>query len=245
MKSASINDISVEIIGHGRDIDEGGRFNGKNLWLYDKLSELNDDEIVMCVDAFDVIFLTDEHEIKQKFLKMDTPILYGAEKALAGSRYDTPTHRTLLRLSGNHYYKYLNSGVVIGYAKNLVDMFGSILKKYKRLGKWETCSQGWGAKYYASNPKKISLDYMNELIWTDIFYGGETWPATTKSWERHVNKTLGFMENEYFPKNFINGRLRNERTDSFPSVLHIPTNKYMSPVTDFIFENVYCYEKPI
>ena len=79
---------------------------------------------------------------------------------------------------------------------------------------------------------------MNEPIWTDIFYGGETWPTTTKSWKRHVNKTLGFMENEYFPKNFINGRLRNERTDSFPSVLHIPTNKYMSPVTDFIFENI-------
>ena len=67
LNSAKINNIEIIPIGEGLDINDGGRFNGKNLWLYEELLKLDDDEIIMCVDAFDVIFLSDETEIKQSF----------------------------------------------------------------------------------------------------------------------------------------------------------------------------------
>lgn len=106
-KSAELNNIKIEPIGEGRDINEGGRFNGKNLWLYEELLKLDDDEIIMCVDAFDVIFLSDETEIKQKFLKMKTPILYGAERQSAGCFHGDV--KKLRKLASRSKYKFFNS----------------------------------------------------------------------------------------------------------------------------------------
>ena len=73
LDSAKLQNIEIETIGGGRDIHEGGNYNGKNLWLYEKVCELDENEIVVCTDSFDVIYLTNADEIKQKFLKMNTP----------------------------------------------------------------------------------------------------------------------------------------------------------------------------
>lgn len=239
-ESAELNNIKIEPIGEGCDINEGGRFNGKNLWLYDKLLQLEDDEIVMCVDAFDVIFLADENEIKQKFLKMETPILYGAERQSAGCfRGDV---KKLRKLASHSKYKFLNSGVLIGYVKNLKKKFETMKTfeiKNTRRNRWVSYNQGLSARYYVQNTNEVKLDYEHDIIWTEIFYDNVSWPPTDELWNTHTLDTISKLKNEYFPKNLINGRLRNELTNTFPCVLHIPTNKHMSSVTDFIFYYIY------
>lgn len=240
LNSAKINNIEIIPIGEGLDINDGGRFNGKNLWLYEELLKLDDDEIIMCVDAFDVIFLSDETEIKQKFLKMKTPILYGAEMQAAGCF--RPDYRILRKLGKDFKRKYLNSGVVIGYVKNLKKKFET-MKTFKirntRRHQWVSYNQGLSARYYIQNTNEVKLDYENDIIWTDIFYDSISWPPTDELWDKHRLDTILKLKNEYFPKNLINGRLRNEFTNTFPCVLHIPTNKHMSSITDLIFEYIY------
>ena len=54
LDSAKLQNIEIETIGGGRDIHEGGNYNGKNLWLYEKVCELDENEIVVCTDSFDV-----------------------------------------------------------------------------------------------------------------------------------------------------------------------------------------------
>ena len=240
IKSARINNITVEIIGHGRDINEDGKLCGKNIWLYEKLQELNENEIIMCTDAFDVIYLASEGEILKKFKSLNTRILFGAETHLAGLRYNSTDHKKIMKLAKNETYKYLNSGVVIGYVSDLKKMYKNLIYDVKNIPKWKWSNdQGYVSKRYANKKEPIKLDFKKELIWTDIFYDKPNWPVSDKKWELHVKELKVKMTDNYLPNNFKNGRLRNEKTNTFPCILHVPTNKHMSSVTDLIFEHIY------
>jgi hypothetical protein len=235
--SAKSFEISVEVIGHGRNLNEGGLFKGKNDWLYERLCELDDDEIVVCTDAYDVIYLSSPSEIEEKFLKMKTPILYGAGYFLVCC--NSNDRKYMDKLANGAFYKYLNSGVVIGYAKNLKLMFEEI-ELYKPPSRPHvTYDQGFITKYYINNSNSMKLDYDTEIIWNDMF-NYEQWPnkARGRRWNNLVNKLIDEMENEYFDENFIDGRLRNKNTKNFPCILHIPGDKYMTRFTDYLVEKL-------
>lgn len=237
LKSAKSNNISIETIGEGRDINEGGVFNGKNIWLYEKLKSVNDDEIVVCTDAFDVIYLTNENEIYTKFVELNKPIIYGAERY--GACGNTRIYKKMRSLNKLNNLKYLNAGVVIGYAKHLRILMSDIMDDMKKLSwKW-SCDQGYIMRRYTQDQSIIGLDYYQEIFWTDIFYDKEYWPPNEESWRRHISNTFPRLEKNYIPKNLINGRLRNDQTNTFPCILHVPTNKYMSSITDLIFNYTY------
>lgn len=216
MQSATMHGISVEPIGVGRELDEGGDYNGKNLWLYERVCELDDDELVVCTDAFDVIYLTDAREIEEKFLAMNAPIVFSAEYWYDHHFSEYKTHYK--RLGKDRHFKYLNSGCMIGYAKNIKEMFEVIFEyDYEDKEDDVTCDQGFIGKYFVENPGKIKLDYECRIFWTDVVF--QYFRNMNKLRRKHIiNSGLDRLRNEIYQ----NGRLYNQITNTNPCIFHGP-----------------------
>ena len=149
-----------------RNIHEGGNLYAKNIWLYEKVCELPDDETVVCTDAFDVIYLARVDEIKQKFLKMNAKIVYSVDHRYA---HQLPEFRSFFdEMANNKHFKYLNSGGIIGYAKNIKNMFEVILQyNFDRSNK-KLNDQTLVGRYVAENSEMVTLDYDCQIFWTDF-----------------------------------------------------------------------------
>lgn len=102
-------------------------FGQKTSAIRDYLIGLPEDEVVISVDPFDVVFLCDPGEIERKFRRLSLPFLCGALKL-------GPLLRRVYQREFNHSgkpmpsnptgYDYLNSGTWIstaGYARRLID----------------------------------------------------------------------------------------------------------------------------
>lgn len=97
-------------------------YNWKLLKMKKYLEQLDDNEIVMFVDAYDVILLDDPHKLEQKFIQSDKKIIVGCEKK---NRYLTLGYIVFDTCDN----KPLNSGTYIGYVKYLKQMLKEIIEK--------------------------------------------------------------------------------------------------------------------
>ena len=238
LDSAKLQNIEIETIGEERDVNEGGKLNGKNLWLYEKVCELDENEIVVCTDSFDVIYLTNADEIKQKFLKMNARIVYSAECLY--NHQDSKFLEYYKKLGKGKHYKFLNSGALVGYAKNIKEVLEVILNLKHRLSQsslmplnGEINDQTWVGKYIAENSDKVKLDYDCEIFWTDQNFNNP--PPINKV--THP-KYLEIGINELKQKILKDGRMYNTITDNYPCIFHCPyirhTHKIISTAWDYI-----------
>ena len=219
LDSAKLQNIEIETIGEERDVNEGGKLNGKNLWLYEKVCELDENEIVVCTDSFDVIYLTNADEIKQKFLKMNARIVYSAECLY--NHQDSKFLEYYKKLGKGKHYKFLNSGALIGYAKNIKDKFEIILKYSQTEIDTVSYNQGRVGKYIAENPNKVKLDYDCELFWTDFDF---RYP-NAKSPFRYRRRVRQLLKNKERLLDILNSVIRHDRmynpiTDTHPCIFH-------------------------
>lgn len=108
--SCEKNHIDLEVIGLGLPYYGNGT---KLVLMAEYLKTLSDNEIVMFVDAFDVILVADKELILEKFLNMNTSFLMSAEKNCYPSqlfnRYPPMQHA----------FRYINTGSYIGYVRDL------------------------------------------------------------------------------------------------------------------------------
>lgn len=82
-KSCSENGITVNVLGLNQPdikIGHGVGFGWKLILLRNFLDTLDENDIFVFVDAFDVVVVANENEIINKFLSFDTKILFSAEK---------------------------------------------------------------------------------------------------------------------------------------------------------------------
>ena len=99
-------------------------FSWKLNLIKDEIKKIPDNEIVLFIDAYDIVFLSNLEEIKEKYLYLHNKgvkILFGA------NRYDLKIERILANInfrSKNLNQKYnLNSGTYIGYNRYLKHLF--------------------------------------------------------------------------------------------------------------------------
>ena len=95
----------------------------KLLWFIEYLEEVDDDELVVFLDAYDTILLTGEKEFRDKF-------------NLVNNREKKPNKKGLIFSNGNSCLKMnmlleTNSGLVMGYAKKFRDVLKSICTENK------------------------------------------------------------------------------------------------------------------
>jgi hypothetical protein len=152
-ESCKKNNIELDVLAMGRPYPGNAI---KFIYMTEYLESLNDDDVVMFVDAFDVLIVADKKKILSKFLKMNVPLLIGAETNCAphpdlASKYPpAPTP-----------FKYVNTGTFIGYVKNVkawLKALGPINPAY--------CDQGLTSHYIVNNPNNnlLVLDYHCELF---------------------------------------------------------------------------------
>ncbi len=125
----------------------------KEVKLYLKNEYLNEDDIILFTDAYDVIYYGNIEEIKEKYKKMNSPIIFGCEK-------ECNPNPNLSNYYGNKdkEFPYLNSGLFIGNVKALREC----LKEYSYNDKDD--DQLFWTYMYLNNESIIKLDYENEIF---------------------------------------------------------------------------------
>jgi hypothetical protein len=124
MASCQRYGISPVTLGWGR---KWIGFGNKTTETRDHIKALPDDEIVISVDPFDVVFLCGTDEIEEKFRRMSSRFLCGALRLSSFLRkvYEREFNRFGIEVPHNPTgYDYLNSGTWIstaGYARWLID----------------------------------------------------------------------------------------------------------------------------
>lgn len=156
IKSCQKHQINLDILGLGHPYFGNGT---KFVHLAQYLNTLDDGDVVMFVDAFDVLIVANKKKILRKFLREQTPVLMSAEinctpyEHLASSYPPAPTP-----------FKYINTGSFIGYV-------GSLKKWLNALQPIDPggCDQGQTTVHYLKKPKNRSfftLDHHCRLFLT-------------------------------------------------------------------------------
>lgn len=107
--SCEQNKIQLEILGMGQPY---GSNMDKLRFMRSYCEQLPDDDMILFVDAFDMLILADQDEIASRFLSLNVPMLMAAEILcwpLKGSaKFHTRTASP---------FKYINTGGYIGWVK--------------------------------------------------------------------------------------------------------------------------------
>lgn len=187
IRSCRLHGIKLEILGMNRPWYGNGT---KYLYVMEYLNTLQDHEIVLFVDGFDVLILADKKEILDKFLKLKVPFLMSTERncyPLSERKHEFPPSPTS--------FAYLNTGGYIGYVGHLKQWF-------RDLGDIDPCQ---------CDQKQTSLHFLkddNTKRFYHFDYNCEIFLSLAGVWKEEVN----------FDKRkqavFVN------ETRSFPCVLH-------------------------
>ena len=168
IKSCKENNVNMNVDGIG------SKWNGnkdKPTNFINFLNECRDDQIVMFVDAYDVILFDNIENIINKFLEFNKPLVFSAEIYCWP---DNDIYKYYPEKTKNEKFRYVNSGTYMGYAKDLKEMLktyneGKNCIKYNQ--KDDTIPDGFISdqrcmhKYYLENLDKIALDH-KQKIWS-------------------------------------------------------------------------------
>ena len=116
------NDVELNIIGLN---EKWGGFNWKIKKIRSFLSKQNKNDIVVFMDAYDVILLNN-NDIEEKFKSFKKKIVMSVEQHSKSS-----IHKYFYKKVFNPYYNYLiNGGLYMGYVEYLIIYFDYINKYY-------------------------------------------------------------------------------------------------------------------
>ena len=153
------NNESIHILGENEKRYIGWNANG-NFGLKIKLvqdylfnNNLQDEDIILFTDAYDVIYHGDFSLIYSKFCNFNKPIVFGAETCC---NPDTSLQKYYNNI--NYTFPYLNSGLYIGKVWALKEC----LRNYKYDDNHD--DQLFWTHCLLRYPDKIELDYNNELF---------------------------------------------------------------------------------
>lgn len=123
IKSCKNNDIDLVVLGFG---DKWQGYSFKFLLMKRLLDTLqNDNDILIFLDAFDVIATQHSSVIKKRFLEMDTDILISTEQKCGAYLIEYGRRRAFGDVKVQ-----INSGCYMGYVGALKQMFSYICQKY-------------------------------------------------------------------------------------------------------------------
>ena len=203
-KSCKRNKIDLKVLGWG----QGKTWNGnitKFKYLIDYLNKLDPNEIIVIVDAFDVMLLSRKDEIEKKFRESGKKFICGAEKIpdFVKSFYEERFHKNNFKIIKTLWnYDYLCSGTIISYAGYAKKIFEKCWREYKN----EESDQVALTQIYHTTDL-INIDWKNELFYTCTKFGDK----------------IPYPSN-YQNLKFFNNRIYNSETKTFPCFVHLTAN---------------------
>lgn len=213
-------------------------FGEKMRTIREYINNLPDDEIIISVDPFDVIFLCGLDEIENKFEKIKASFLCGALNlnffnAIVYNHEFNKTRKKLPRTLTN--YNFLNTGTWIsraGYTRFIID---ELIFKYQMTG--TTMDQQLLTGIYIQNSHRVDIDWNCEIFHNLLFKDFIT--------RRPDLKDLQFYD----------GRIINTASDSKPCIIHASGNAnlkklairlgYEPEVTIPLHANIYFWKKTL
>lgn len=105
---------SVDILGWG---DKWEGFHNRTLKLYNHISKMDPETLVVCVDGFDTLVLNTPEILYNRFISMNTQCLWSCE-------YDNIGYKKYI------FGGILNGGMYMGYAKALSEVYKTIIDEY-------------------------------------------------------------------------------------------------------------------
>jgi hypothetical protein len=210
MESCRRHGIAPVPLGWG---DRWIGFGRKTTAIRDCIRDLPDDEIVISVDPFDVVFLTGLQEIEEKFRAGSARFLCGALKL---GPFLRGVYRSEFNRSGRSLpktptgYDFLNSGTWIstaGYARHLID------RLEHELGMKPTdMDQEILTSLYIDERSTVQLDWRCEIFHNLLFRDFVT--------RRPDLKDIAFVD----------GRILNTLSGTRPCVLHASGNAHLEGI---------------
>ena len=102
-----------------------------------KIEQNNPDEIIMLIDAYDVLVLANHDEIIKKFHQFNCDILFSASCRETGQPDLSFIYQNLLYPRNQYYFKtetesVLNAGCLLGYIKYIRIIFERMYERYKK-----------------------------------------------------------------------------------------------------------------
>ncbi|MCP4400819.1 MAG: hypothetical protein GY801_26395 [bacterium] len=164
---------SAKRVGISIDVMPCNGFLEKPAALSEYLSPLPKTAIVLCTDGYDVLYTQSESVILSRFANFDAPLVFGGEK---NCYHHFPDSKEYFEQAGEAgLYRYLNSGLMIGYVGAIQLMFKDILgletslklefSQAKRIVGFFNDQSIYG-RYACRNPGKIMVDTHADLFWT-------------------------------------------------------------------------------
>jgi hypothetical protein len=196
-----------------------------------ELRSIPRDEIVICVDAYDVIAVGPPEEAMSKFLDMHHPVVFSGQRYFPGQSWIrnladklmSDSHEQFIKNRIDDQYDYSRPcmGLLIGYAGKLLELFIALLdiEKAEAINNDQILLN----KYYLKNPESIFLDSsctMFQNLWrTGWGLFGKIDPHNSKS-EIDI----------YFDERYKIKRVRNKKFKTSPCFIHGPFNLDMNLV---------------
>jgi hypothetical protein len=143
--------IKIDILGMGKPYR--GNID-KLLHTRNYLNTLPDEDVVLFVDAYDVLILADENTILDKFLDMDVPFVISVER----NCWPNPNLASKYP-KGPTSFCYINAGSYIGYVYNIKQILNELptVKNNKS-------DQLLFTLNYFTHPEHYTLDYYCDLF---------------------------------------------------------------------------------
>ncbi|MGD8414287.1 MAG: PqqD family peptide modification chaperone, partial [Candidatus Latescibacterota bacterium] len=174
------------------------------------VASLPADDIVLCTDGYDVLYVQSEEAILSRFADFGAPLIFGGEK---GCYHHFPSAREFFEQSGHGgAYRYLNSGLMIGFAGTVGSMLREVLA-WKPDARREFAEspgtvgffndQTLYGRYASENPGSIAIDTEARLFWT----------MADEKYDIESHAEIG------------PDRIRNRHTGIEPCLVHVPHRK--------------------
>ena len=109
----------------------------KTLKKLEKIEKKNPNELIMIIDAYDVLIIANHDEIVKKFNHFNCDVLFSASCRLTGQPNISLVYQDLLYTRNQYYFEtntesVLNAGSLMGYVKYIRLIFNRMYERYKK-----------------------------------------------------------------------------------------------------------------
>ena len=212
LDSAKKNNIELIVLGFGE------KWQGliwKFIKMIDYLKKVDPNEIVLFIDAYDVIFIQDSKSIEEKFLEIkkrkEFKILFGVDSIPTNYLYNYVYNKVFNYKKNKNR---INSGVYMGYAKDIYDVLNNLHKDNTTN---EKNDQILIVNEVIKNPQYFYIDTKHEII-LNIF--GD--PFTSNVNLKNENIEIVYNNNKPY--------LKHIKFNTTPMILHAPGNGNINDV---------------
>jgi len=134
--------------------EASGNLGLKLKLLHDFVITLPSEDIVLFIDAYDVVFKGNVTDILKRYVTFNKPLVFGAEKTCFPDEF----HSKYPQDTKDYSFRFLNSGLFIGKVGALRECF----QNYEYVDGIN--DQAWWKQTFLDRPDLIELDYHNILF---------------------------------------------------------------------------------